>query len=66
MTAKYAGDTSVDPTIAATMPNLKGHGTLANLYVARSRETSSDAARPRRSRRHTPSIARQIGILLAA
>jgi Ca2+-binding RTX toxin-like protein len=32
--SKYAGDNSVDPTIAATMPNLKGHGTLANLQVA--------------------------------
>lgn len=66
MTAKYAGDTSVDPTIAATMPNLKGHGTLANLQVARFRETSSAAAQCRRSRRRTSSIARQIGIRLAA
>ncbi len=30
----YLGDTSVDLTIAATMPNLRGHGTLTDLHVA--------------------------------
>ena len=30
---RFTGDTSVDPTVAATMPNLKGHGTLADLHV---------------------------------
>ncbi|MCY1707285.1 calcium-binding protein [Pannonibacter sp. SL95] len=30
----YAGDKSVNPIIAATLPNLKGHGTLTDLHVA--------------------------------
>lgn len=30
----FAGDTSVDPAIAASQPNLKGYGTLTDLHVA--------------------------------
>ncbi len=30
----YTGDTSIDPGVAATMPQLKGHGTLADLQVS--------------------------------
>ncbi|WP_306030727.1 calcium-binding protein, partial [Stappia sp. MMSF_3263] len=32
--SSYAGDTTVDPAIAASMPNLTGRGTLADLHVA--------------------------------
>jgi len=30
----FTGDTSIDPGVAATMPQLKGHGTLADLQVS--------------------------------
>nr|WP_319515071.1 calcium-binding protein [uncultured Cohaesibacter sp.] len=31
---EYAGDMSVSETVSQTMPNLKGHGTLADLHLA--------------------------------
>ena len=31
---EYVGDTTVSETVAQTMPNLKGHGTLTDLHVA--------------------------------
>ncbi len=37
----FLGDTSVDPAIAATMPNLKGRGTLTDLHVAMTLEGTS-------------------------
>jgi hypothetical protein len=51
--SKYAGDTSVNPS-AAAMANLKGHGTLADLHVTLSQNSSAPAGKIEETGRPTP------------
>ncbi|NJO35060.1 MAG: hypothetical protein HC869_20065, partial [Rhodospirillales bacterium] len=42
----YTGDKTIDPTIAATQPKLKGHGTLADLQVVLTLEQAANQSQP--------------------